>query len=191
MISTSDRHCNTWLAHSSGLCLLIQCLLRQTEGVFTEPRPNELNGPNSPSSLPLQTVFSALCRALQCVRALLHDGTKASSSFLYSLWIALLSHELQLYETIWQAIKKINKYAIQESIRSISMAGFIKKKKKTSQSEPIVYRYKTDRFVISNCKKAFSAQWQEPTEVCHFKCSIFAYGQFVLDNFYWDKSHQL
>lgn len=78
-----------------------------------------------------------LCRALQCVRALLHDRTKALSSFLY-----LLAHELQLYETIWQAIKKITKYEIQVSIRSISMSGFIKRNTK-------------NKFVISNCKKAF------------------------------------
>lgn len=162
MISTSDRHCNTWLAHSSGLCLLIQCLLRQTEGVFTEPRPNELNGPNSPSSLPLQTVFSALCRALQCVRALLHDGTKASSSFLYSLWIALLSHELQLYETIWQAIKKINKYAIQESIRSISMAGFIKKQKKQANLSPLFIDIKLTGLLFQTVKKHFQLSGKNP-----------------------------
>lgn len=42
----------------------------------------------------------------------------------------LLEHELQLYETIWQAIKNITKYEIQVSIRSISMSGFIKRNTK-------------------------------------------------------------
>lgn len=81
MISASDRDCNTWSAHSSGFCLLTQCSLRQTEGVFAEPQPTELNGLNPPP-LPFSpnSLFCSLCRALQCARAL-HGRTQ---SFLIS-----------------------------------------------------------------------------------------------------------